>query len=80
MLLAAAVVFAVPSALIMGELSTGFPYDGGIIQWVEEVQWCFKTNNSLHLHFLWSLCKESRFDGSKQLPNIPLSAAKVELP
>lgn len=36
MLLSMAFVFAIPVCLMVGELSTAFPYDGGMIAWVEE--------------------------------------------
>ena len=44
-------VYSLPIALIVAELSTAFPEDGGYVVWVQEA--CGKTIGSHHAYWVW---------------------------
>eukprot|EP00041_Stephanoeca_diplocostata_P022980 m.557236 g.557236 ORF g.557236 m.557236 type:complete len:494 (-) comp22189_c2_seq19:333-1814(-) len=50
-LIGAALLYACPAAVMIGELATGFPYDGGIIQWVEET--CGRRVSAQNTYWTW---------------------------
>ena len=44
-------IYSLPIALIVAELSTAFPEDGGYVEWVQEA--CGKVVGSHHAYWVW---------------------------